>query len=197
MNKILFVIFTLFVSTLFAQQETLLRAGEITHGGYGGPVVKFNNIKGEFGLLVGGRGAWVINHSFGLGAGGYGLTNNIKTDIMINGKQRRIQFGYGGVFLEYVMNSHRMVHFTLSTLIGGGVVTLSDGDYLDNEGSFDNTSPFFALEPEAGIELNITTFFRINAGVSYLYINGVDKFNLTGDDFSGPSAYLIFKFGKF
>ena len=33
-------------------------------------MVKFTEIDGEFGVLVGGRGGWIINDSFVIGAGG-------------------------------------------------------------------------------------------------------------------------------
>ena len=40
-----------------------------------GPAIRFTQIDGDFGVLVGGRGEWIINHRFVLGGGGYGLTN--------------------------------------------------------------------------------------------------------------------------
>lgn len=197
MKKILILLFVLFSTTLFAQQETLLKDGQVDHGGFGGPVVKFAQVKGEFGFLVGGRGGWLINHSFVLGGGGYGLVNNIKTDVAVNGETRRIQYGYGGVYLAYFFDPYKIVHVNIGTLIGGGATNISDGDYLDGDGTLDNSDPFFALEPEVSLELNITSFFRVGAGLSYLYISGVDKYALKDSDFSGPSAFIDFKFGKF
>ncbi|GJQ61925.1 MAG: hypothetical protein SCALA702_09780 [Melioribacteraceae bacterium] len=197
MKKIVILIVFLFSSMLFAQQETLLRDGHIEHGGFGGPVVKFAQVKGEFGLLVGGRGGWLINHSFVLGGGGYGLTNNIKTDININGSTRRVQYGYGGVYLAHFFDPYKIVHVNIGLLIGAGATNISDGDYFDNEGTFDNSDSFFALEPEVSLDLNVTSFFRVGAGISYLYVSGVDRYGLEDSDFSGPSLFLDFKFGKF
>jgi hypothetical protein len=65
---------------VFAGDETLF-SGNVEHGGFGGPVVKFTQIKDEFGVLVGGRGGWIINHSFVLGAGGYGDSGAIPQPI--------------------------------------------------------------------------------------------------------------------
>ena len=65
---------------LFAQEETLLGSSEVTHGGFGGPVIKYTQIKGEPAVLVGGRGGWIINHTFIIGGGGYGLVNDIKAN---------------------------------------------------------------------------------------------------------------------
>ncbi|NIN69246.1 MAG: hypothetical protein GTO63_32105, partial [Anaerolineae bacterium] len=56
-----------------AQEPETLIEGDVRHGGFGGPVVKFTEVNNEFGVLVGGRGGWIINDSFVLGAGGYGL----------------------------------------------------------------------------------------------------------------------------
>jgi hypothetical protein len=58
-------------SSLYAQQTETLFDGEVSHGGFGGPVVKFSEIAGSAGVWVGGRGGWIINlselHTISLG----------------------------------------------------------------------------------------------------------------------------------
>jgi hypothetical protein len=53
------------------------------------------------------------------------------------------------------------------------------------------------LEPALNAEVNITSFFRINAGASYRYISGLNYNNLKNEDFSGFSGALTLKFGSF
>ena len=75
MKKVIFV-FILLTGMTFSQEETLL-SGKLQSGGFGAPTVKFTLIDGLGAVLVGGYGGWLINHSFLIGVGGYGLANAI------------------------------------------------------------------------------------------------------------------------
>ncbi len=206
--KRLLLIMIIVSASVFAQEETLI-SGEVEHGGFGGPVVKMTSVKNEFGVLVGGYGGWLINHTFMIGGGGYGLVNKIKgneaaqlayqvyTDRPVN-----IEFGYGGVVFEYINNSNSLVHFAFSTLIGAGGVTYNERDYNDWDWGEhrDDGRPndaFFVAEPEVKAELNVASFFRVDVGGSYRFISGVNIIGLKNSDLSGPSANITFKFGKF
>jgi hypothetical protein len=194
----------------FAQEETLIGNGEVSNGGFGGPVVKYTQINSKSAVLVGGRGGWIINHSFIIGGGGYGLVNNIQSNSTIwspffNDKPY-INFGYGGLELEYIIQSDKLLHFSVITLIGAGGVSYRDNlwdDEWDNDSDDDDDdwdSPndeFFVFEPGANLELNIASFFRINAGVSYRFISGVNMVDLSNNDLAGPAASLTLKFGSF
>lgn len=197
MKKIIFVLLAVLVSTLSAQEETLLSQGEIEHGGFGGPVIKFTQIKDNFGLLVGGRGGWIINHSFSIGGGGYGLVNQVNGTLFHKDDLMFLNFGYGGFEMEYIADWDKLVHFTFYLLIGGGAVSQRvdwkhDWDDLDK-----NADVFFVAEPIANIELNIVNFFRVNLGAGYRFVSGVTNDNLKNSDFGGPTVSLTFKFGKF
>jgi hypothetical protein len=205
MKKNLLIFFCLTVFS-FAQEETLL-PGNIQHGGFGGPVVKFTTIKKEFGVLVGGYGGWLINHTFMIGGGGYGLANIIQPDASvikntspwnkyIYPDEGRIQFGYGGVILEYISNQSKLLHYNFNLLIGAGGVQYSRKDRNDyDEDSY--ADELFVLEPSIGAELNIASFFKLNLLAGYRYVNGVSIAGLSNSDLSGPSINLSFKFGKF
>jgi hypothetical protein len=206
--KKLIVIIILFAlgSIAYPQEETLLEGG-IESGGFGGPVVKFTQIKKEFGVLVGGYGGWLINHTFMIGGGGYGLVNKIRADEeaqtvyqLYSGRPINIEMGYGGVVLEYIDNSNALVHFAFNTLIGAGGVTYNERDNDDWDWNDNNNRPtdaFFVVEPELKAELNMTTFLRINIGGSYRFVSGINLIGLKNSDIAGPSANITFKFGKF
>lgn len=193
----LFITLIIFCFQLFAQEKTLIGGEEISNGGFGAPVIKYTQIYNEPAVLVGGRGGWIINHTFVLGGGGYGLANQINADYFINSNQAYIHFGYGGLELEYIILSDQIFHFSIYSLIGAGGINFSDEFEGDWDGHHHSSDSFFILEPAANIELNIISFFRINAGVSYRYISGVNYYNLQNSDFAGFSGVLALKFGKF
>lgn len=197
MKKLLVVFLFVLGTVLYAQEETLLGDEEVSHGGFGGPVVKFTTIKDKFGVLVGGRGGWIINHSFVIGGGGYGLVNEIEGTRLYAGEKMLLNFGYGGFEMEYIMNWDKIAHGSVYLLIGGGGVNHRRS--WEDDWDWDNkeTDAFFVLEPAVNLEVNMTSFFRFGVGASYRFVSGINENNLEDNDFSGPSATLTLKFGKF
>jgi len=165
--------------------------GEVEHGGYGGPAVRFTQIAGDFGVLSGGRGGWIINHRFVLGGGGYGLANpkNVTApDATGDPVEGELEMGYGGGIVEYIVASDALVHASVELLVGGGGLTTQVHAASD---------AFFVMEPGANVMLNVTQFFRLGAGVSYRSIHGADFGGLDDDDLTGVSWGFIAKFGSF
>jgi len=189
-----FLLMLAIVPVVFSQEEETLVGGEIESGGFGGPVVKITQVNGESGVLMGGRGGWIINHRFVLGGGGYGLTTNHKAPNYSTESPHYIEMGYGGLELEYIVSSNKVLHYSLQTLIGAGGVDLRDkwGGSVDGE-----NDSFFVVEPGANLELNVSKSIRISAGASYRHVVGVDYRGLGNSDLSGLSANLALKFGKF
>jgi hypothetical protein len=173
------------------EEETLLR-GPVDHGGFGGPVVKATEINDEFALLVGGRGGWIIDHTFVIGFGGYGLVNDIDAESSKFG--RNLELGYGGLELEFILASRKLLHLSVGGLIGAGGLTYRDRDFDGFDGPDD---AFFIAEPNISLMLNVTPYFRIGFGGSYRFIHDVEFGEFNDSDLSGPSAMLTFKFGEF
>jgi hypothetical protein len=180
---------------LAAQGEQTLMSGPIESGGFGGPVLKFTELVDEFGLLVGGRGGWIINHTFVLGAGGYGLANRDNFEFLVDGRARQLEMGYGGLELEYVNRSHELIHFSVQALVGAGGADW--GRDFDFDPDFDDGDAFFVAEPGLNIIMNVTEFFRVGFGGSYRFVEDLELPGLSDDDLTGPSGVLTFKFGKF
>jgi hypothetical protein len=170
-------------SPMLAQESTLIRGG-FESGGFGAPVVKFSQIDGEFALFVGGRGGWIINHTFVLGGGGYGLVNDIDTN---DDGVRDLELGYGGFELEYINSSDKLIHFTAYLLIGGGGLS----------GLAVISESVFVLEPAINGELNVTDYFRLHAGAGYRWVSGVDSPGVESSDLSSFYAQITLKFGTF
>lgn len=189
----------LFTTSVLLSQEKTLLTGEVEHGGYGAPVVKFTQINNQFGLLVGGRGGWIINHSIALGIGGYGLANNISWDNTFFDYVPRLMMGYGGFEIEVIINSDDVMHFTFHALIGSGAVNYMDDDYFRTAhwDKWETSDVFFVAEPAFNVDMNITSFFRVGVGASYRFISGVETLGLSNEDLAGFAGNVIFKFGSF
>lgn len=195
MNKkiISFVFVLVFMFSIYAHAESLFSSGSLS-GVFGGPIAKYTKINNEDALIVGARGGWVFNSMFSVGGGAYGLMN----DIPINAAQPDTNFinlGYGGIILEYIGMSDNIIHWQVNTLIGTGVVSTRNGN---DTGKNDM---IFILEPGIDGVLNISSTIRINAGISYRYISGIDPNNFSGylakNDLSNLSVGLAVMFGSF
>jgi hypothetical protein len=170
---------------LSAQQRTLVD-GPVRSGGFGAPVVKFGDVAGLFGVWAGGRGGWILNESFVIGAGGYGLTNQAHLTF------DALEMGYGGLDLEYINRPNDLVHISLGVLVGGGGVTYYPGNSF--AGFY---SGFFVAEPAVNITLNVTPIFRIAIGATYRAVESLSLPGLTNSDLSGFTGQIQFKFGQF
>lgn len=193
MFKKLVLVLLLSAVAIMGQAETLV-SGHLESGGFGGPVVKFTQINDEFAVLVGGRGGWIMNHTFILGGGGYGLVNEIETKSIFEGKFLQLMMGYGGLELEYVNSSNSLIHFSIYLLLGAGGLSYKE---FDDWHSPEITDEFWIAEPAINVNLNISSFFRISAGVGYRLVTDVDLGDLTNTDIAGVSGILTFRFGKF
>ncbi|UCD37860.1 MAG: hypothetical protein JSW54_13735 [Fidelibacterota bacterium] len=193
-HRLTFILVCL-LSPMLAQEQTLF-TGRIDHGGFGGPILQLTQIDDQTGVLIGGHGGWIINHVVYVGGGGVGLANEIEVSSAADSLPY-LNLGYGGLELGVILASNKLVHFTVSSLIGGGGVnyrgTSWDGDY--QAGTIDDA--FFVLEPALHLELNVTKNMRVALGGSYRYVSGIDLEGLSDSMISGPSASLTFKFGRF
>lgn len=178
--------------------DEVLIGGPLDYGGYGGPVLKVAPVKNEAGVFLGGYGGWYINHCFLIGAGAYGLVSEIKAPATgPKGETLYYEMGYAGLVFEYVNNSRRLVHYTVSTLIGAGGLgykyKISEGDWPFNYAD----DAFFIIEPDLNVELNVSKHFRVGLGVGYRLLSGLRMEGIANEDLSGAYANLIFKFGSF
>lgn len=223
---IVFSVFFIGIGNLKADEEVIF-GGKIENGGYGGLTISPGQINNEIGLFVGGKGAWILNHSFAIGIGGTGLVSNNRVKDYVQdvyywgydtlGYWNKItkadsswylsDCGYGGLILEYIYDSDNIIHFTGSLLIGGGSIAYNDepitmknhNNYMyDEYYEFDKkTSTYFVLEPALNVEFNMATWFRLDLGASYRIVSGLNMPKTTNAQMSGLSGNLIFKFGKF
>lgn len=186
---------------VYAAEKTLFENGDVEYGGFSGPVVKFTTIHNKNAWLVGGRCGWIVNHTFIIGGGGYGLATDIRASgeahKIYPGKYLEMEMAYGGMEFEYVCMSDRLLHFSLYSLIGVGNIGYGDESFSDEDMDFDKKDTVFVIEPALNGTLNITRWFRISAGLSYRMITDFQLAGVDKNDVSGLSATMTFRFGKF
>lgn len=173
--------------------QTIFDNKDLRISGMGGPFMQFTTVAGEFGHMMGGGGGVLLNNFF-FGGYGLGLTNAIP-DYVNQNPSDRLTLGHGGFWLGYSLFGDKPVHFTFSSMIGWG-----EFGVMQNYATY----PFvrdqiFVLAPTAEVELNLTRYFRIGAGVSYNLYTMVDQsiHGYTSSNLSSPGGFLSFKFGWF
>ncbi len=170
------------------KEETLM-GDEFESGGYGALDIKFTKIAGKFAILAGGRGGWIVNHKFIIGAGGYGLVNNINFNAG-NAQTYEIEMGYGGLLLEYIIHSEKIIHLGASIMTGAGQIGFKETDPFGSD-------HFFIFEPEVSLILNFSKYFRIATALSFRLTESGKLDQIENNDLIFLSGGIMFKFGKF
>jgi|YelNatPaOPRAMG01_1025707.scaffolds.fasta_scaffold07806_3 hypothetical protein len=188
----------------FAHEQTLIK-GNVVQGGFGALVLKGTEITNKWGLMLGARGGWIINHTFSVGAGGYWLVSSIKTGkYSPMGKAMYMEMIYGGGEIQYINKSDKLLHFTIYTLLGVGFAGYNTfrSDYPDyasyhNEDSQLDGDAFFVVEPTIDFVLNIIQHFRTGLSAGYRFVRAYKYDTLKSRDLCGPSFCFSLQFGLF
>lgn len=180
------------IGTLQAmERETLVGSGEdVDHGGFGGVTLKGGKMGGDYQIMVGGKGAWLIDHQLYAGGSGYGVTRSL------NVNDNEYQVGLGGFMIGYFFLPSKLVHFGMDVTIGGGGIseTYSSDESTDHH---HNGDALFYAEPTLYASLNLASHAKLNAGVTYRYVLGSDTAGLSDEDLRGFNAEVSIVFGKF
>ncbi len=192
---IFFLLFSIITtSTLSAEEAETLISGKIVNGVFVGPVLKLVDIKDKAAFMMGGNAGWLINHKLVAGVAGYGLMTNINLHSVKPGEALCLKLCYGGALLEFILSSHKLLHLSFSTLVGGGSAGYK-GYKSDDE--YGKTSAFFITEPRLNLMLNVTKHFRLGIGGGYCSVSGISLAGINDRELSGLSASLVFKIGYF
>lgn len=169
--------------------QTVMSTVELKRiGVFGGPMMTYTQIDGEFAFMMGGGGGIIINNMY-FGGYGSGLSNYVRAST--GNQTDHISFGHGGFLLGYEMAHERIIHPVLSTKIGWGQAQL----VAENEEFKDNV---FVVAPSISAEINFTRYFKVNVGVEYHQTLGISKLtDLKDKNFSGFGVNLNFAFGWF
>lgn len=182
--------------------ESLVSSRGSSTGGFGAAVLKVGPLAGRSVVFLGVRGGFVINRTFVIGAGIYG-TSELLTHSMSGARYGNRSFGYGGLELEYLIASNKLVHGSVITHFGVG--SFAGDDYYYNDPYYRNRSflsaPSFVFEPTANAELNISRWLRIALGVGYRFVTGTSYYRgdvlYNNNSVSGTFGMLQIKIGAY
>ncbi|WP_305981903.1 hypothetical protein [Roseivirga thermotolerans] len=209
LTKAIFMAATFFVALSVQAQEdqkirTLFNNGGIrSNGGYGGVTVAYTQIENADAITVGGQGAWLINHQFGIGLAGTGFISERRFDATLDNRYLTTG-GYGGLLLEFIAMPHSPIHLSFPLVVGAGGLTYvesrRDFDFYDSEDS----QAFFVVEPGVDVEFNLLPFIRLGVGLKYRVTSDIElSYRDSGaaildrDALTGFSTAFSLKFGKF
>lgn len=226
MKKITFLFLAIFISSFAIAQQSDEDSNQIktifkhdserSNGGYGAIMFNYSSIAQRDAILMGAKGGWIINHSFTLGAGGYGFITEPKNDAILN-RDYEFSGGYGGLLLEPIIGGKRPIHVSFPILIGAGGIAYTTNyntnddyyydDYNHRRDTYEDSDAFFVVEPGIELELNLVKFMRIALTGSYRYTSNIDlsyhSTSYTGTRIGskgmlcGWNVGMAFKFGKF
>lgn len=196
-----------------APMRTLLGGDKkLHHGGWGAPTIHYTRIMDQDALLVGGRGAWIIDHRLSIGLAGHGLVTNVANaaydaHLVASGEVLRrrssLYMGYGGLLIEPVIAYRSPLHITLPVIIGAGGVTYGTHSELpDNFDPFtyddhSDAQAFFVVEPGIELEINVIPLLRVGIGASYRYTSDMHLPATAKDALHGVNAGISLKVGSF
>lgn len=179
------------------QQKTLFSTGngKMTNGFYGGLTPRYGQINGGGAFLMGAKGAWIINHSLGIGLAGNSLASRQYNTLNLNAVAGYFG-GNGGFMIEPILFADKPIHVALPVVIGGGYI----GEYVrfgDNFWDNGDYAAFGYVEPGIEIEANIIKWFRVSVGAYYSFRWDVDSYGISADIISPLSIGGALKFGIF
>ena len=183
------------IKTIFSKNKS--------NGGYGAFTLGYSQIDGKDAFITGARGAFIFDHSFAIGLGGYGFINNLDYHTFFDDHplEYTLTGGYGGIFVEPIIAGRMPVHLSFPVLFGVGAAALVEDHgwhhwEVDPFNELDHDL-FFVIEPAVELEFNVTKFFRTAASVSYRHTSTLELYNTDEDVLRGLNFNLTFKFGKF
>lgn len=170
-------------------------------GGYGAVYGGYSVVDNNEAIVFGARFGWLANHSLGAGIGITGFINEYHYEPAL-GRNVFLAGGYGGLVIEPILLPRFPVHLSFPVLLGGGGLSFISQEDGYNNNVIDDSRAFLLIEPGAEIELNITRFFRLAAGVTYRFPSSFDigKTTLASpslQSIKGFTGMVTMKFGKF
>ena len=187
--KLFYTLFVLFFSILSFADETTA----ISHGGFGGPVIKMTDIYDRTTPMIGGKGAYLVEHSFYVGGAAYSVAKNNEYKSPATIKQK-YNFSYAGVILGYLFTPSKNFHINTQLLLGSAITFL----YVPNSKKsieLSSADYSFVSEAEIGILYDVNRFLKIELSSGFRYVHPTQYF--TSQELNGYSLNLGFWFGKY
>ena len=192
MKKFLFILSFATLTAAYGQRPDVLIGNDYESiSGFGGVFISLASIDGQVMPYTGGGGAVLLDNTFYFGGYGLGLSGDLSVEVA--GTEYDVNFNHGGFMLGYNIEPSKLVHFGVSSKIGWGSIDYRSKSDLTN----DTNDQVFILYPQAEVEFNMTHWFKLNVGVGYQQVLGVDDFFYKQSDVSSPAGSISFLFGWF
>lgn len=142
-------------------------------GWFVAPTFTVSRIDGALAYGPGVQAGLILDRRVGVGLVANAVANE---NSYFEGEPVRSVGTYGGLLLQYIVQSNRLVHATFESTVGPGRWCVQVGEETD--GCQGRT--FLTVEPVANVELNLGTHVRLAAGVGY-------RFAVAGEG-TGPNS---------
>ena len=194
MKNAIVICFLLVTTALFAKKDETMFSDVNRIGGWGAPIFEYTNLNKDVNVVTGGGGALVLNDFY---LGGYGMgTATYTADNTL--ADETLKFKHGGFWIGFTPLQRKVVHPYASVRLGWGKANYKSIENITGSELASQRSNLFVTTPEAGLEVNVFSFFRIAATASYRWVNGFDATGgFKDDDLSSFGATLTLRFGGF
>lgn len=194
MKKFLFILSFATLTTAFGQRPDVLIGNDYESiSGFGGVFITLASLDGQVMPYTGGGGAVLLDNTFYFGGYGLGLSGDQTITARSNNNEYDVDISHGGFMLGYNIKPSKLAHIGISSKLGWGSI-----DYRARDDANSNVDDqIFVIFPQAEVEFNMTHWFKLNVGVGYQQVIGVDDFHYKQSEVSSPAASISFLFGWF
>jgi hypothetical protein len=168
-----------------------LRSGPTRISGwFVAPTFTTSSFDGSLAYSPGIRGGIYLNRRIAVGVAANAVAND---DSYYRDTPLRNVGSYGGLLLQYVVQSNRLLHATVESTLGSGrwCVEISE----ERDGCMGRN--FLVFEPVANLELNVSRHVRLATGVGYRFAVAGSGPGPDSDGMSSLVARTSLIFGSF
>ena len=150
---------------------------------------------------LGARGGVVINEKWGIGLAGYALNYDKALSTLVDDGTYRMQAGYTGLYVEYMMNLTQRSKLSLYILSGEGIVFYEyDKEFREDRNWYEEVidqETFAVFEPGAEFQYRISQKWWIGAQVSYRTTSPIKLEGADENFLEQVNTGIFFKYGLF
>lgn len=174
-------------------QEQSIFVDKSTSGGFGSVQYLSSKINGSHQDWIGIGGGINIEHFF---FGIYGQSTIDDYPWRSVDMANQLTVAHGGFWVGYNFREDDVIHLYSTVRFGGGRATLYNP--TSNEQLESIEDGITHLQPELGIEINVASFLRLGASISYSFYDSLAKIpGYTNDSLSGYRPMLVMRIGRF
>ncbi|MCL3781030.1 hypothetical protein EMN47_11605 [Prolixibacteraceae bacterium JC049] len=141
------------------------------------------NFSDDTNVLVGGKIGLIMNHSFYIGLSGHAKTSKLR--YVNDDSTIGVGMGYGGLFIGKAFLGDKIIHPRLAISCGYGGA--SEYPLKNNVRGANRSVGYLYVEPEAGLELNLSENIRFAFGATYRWLDASNFAHLSKDELNGLS----------